>query len=262
MSRNAAAVGALVLVGGLLWLVTAWPTPEDDRPDPLEPEAPAEQPSPQPAAVPAEPAIGTPPKAPEPVAEKPAAAPPAQPQPAQPMRQPHAPPDDDMFAKEQGPVAEYKQLYETEPRDSAANVTESEIRAAFSAADGAPDLFKSVLCRQTVCKLDLRWSNDRMGPYIAGITRAAAGGFSPTVAVSPGGPLGDDKVRPIEVYIKRKPITTTELLPPPQPSAAQALAAPAAQQAPAQQAPAQPVPAPTMQAPAVEQPAEEPAPTH
>jgi hypothetical protein len=256
MSRNAAAVGALVLVGGLLWVVTAWPTPEDDRPDPLEPEVPAEQASPQPAAVPV---IGTPPKAPEPAAEKPPEPPPAQPQPAQPMRQPHAPPDDDMFAKEQGPVAEYKHLYETEPRDSAANLTESEIRAAFSAADGAPDLFKSVLCRQTVCKLDLRWSNDRMGPYIAGITRAAAGGFSASVAVSPGGPMGDDKVRPIEVYIKRKPITNSELLPPPQPPAAQAPAAPAAQQAPAQQA--QPVPAPPMQAPAVE-PAEEPAPTH
>lgn len=230
MSRNAAAVGALVLVGGLLWIVTAWPTPEDDRPDPLEPEAPPEQPVQQPAAALAAPSIGTPPQQPQPVAEQPA------PQPV-PMREPHAPADD-MFAKDQGPVAEYKQLYESEPRDSAANETEAAIRAAFVASDGSPDLFKSVLCRQMLCKLDLRWSNDRKGAYVAGITRAVAGGFSPSVAVTPGGPLGDDNVRPIEVYIKRKPVSNTELPAPAQPSAAQAQigqpAQPAAADAPAE----------------------------
>jgi hypothetical protein len=237
MSRNAAAVGALVLVGGLLWIVTAWPTPEDDRPDPLEPEAPVAQPSPEPAAVPAAPAIGTPPKQPERLAEKPPD-PPVQPQPAAPQPPPYAR-EEDMFAKEQGPVAEYKHLYETEPRNSAANETESALRGAFVAADGAPDLFKSVLCRQTVCKLDLRWSNERMGAYIAGMTRVAASGFSATVAVAPGGPIGDDKVRPIEVYIKRKPTTSSEQSPPPQPAAAQAPALPAA---PGQPSAAEPPP--------------------
>jgi hypothetical protein len=213
MSRNAVALGALVLVGGLLWLVTAWPTPEDDRPDPLEPEAPAAA-APQPVATPVPVIIGTPAKAPEPVAEQaPKVEPPK-------MRQPHVP-EDDMFAKDQGPVAEYKQLYETEPRDSAAHETESAIRAAFTATDGAPDLFKSVLCRQTVCKVELRWSVDRLGAYVAGITRAAVG-FNPTVGVTPGGPMGEDHVRPIDVYLKRKPEpTTAEGAPPPQPSAAQ-----------------------------------------
>jgi hypothetical protein len=250
MSRNAAAVGALVLVGGLLWLVTAWPTPEDDRPDPLEAEPlPPAAAAPQAEETPA-PVIGAPPKAPEPVAARePQAEPPK-------MRQPHVP-DDDMFAKDQGPVAEYKQLYETEPRDSVAHDTESAIRAAFTAADGAPDLFKSVLCRQTVCKVELRWSVDRLGAYVAGITRATVG-FNPTVAVTPGGPLGEDHVRPIDVYLKRKPQPTIAEATAPQPSAAQPSAA---QPQPVQPQPVQPAAAepaePSRQEPpvAVPQPA-------
>jgi hypothetical protein len=227
MSRNAAAVGALVLVGGLLWLVTAWPTPEDDRPDPLEPDALPSAAAVQPAA-PAPVEIGSPPQAPEPlVADK--AAPPEPPA----MRQPHTP-ENDIFAKEQGPVADYKRLYETEPRDSNAHETESAIRAAFSNTDGSPDLFKSVLCRQTVCKIELRWSVERMGAYVAGITRATVG-FMPSVAVAPGGPPGDDHVRPIDVYLKRKPLAAeappsqpaAAALPSPQPAAAEPAAEPA-----------------------------------
>lgn len=233
MSRNAAAVGALVLVGGLMWLVTAWPTPEDDRPDPLEPEAlPPTAAVPEPEATPV-PVVGSPPKAPPPVAAKVSEA--EQPK----LRQPHVP-DDDMFAKDQGPVAEYKQLYESEPRDSVAHETESAIRAAFAPTDGAPDLFKSVLCRQTVCKIELRWSVDRVGAYVAGITRATVE-FSTSVAVTPAGPLGDDHVRPIEVYLKRKPQPAiAEAAPPPQPSAAHPQPAQPAAAEPAEPARAEP----------------------
>lgn len=198
MSRNAAAIGALVLVGGLLWLVTAWPTPPDS-PEPAAPEQPAAPVlAPEPPRAPEPPQLAPPPRAEELTAQQPPEAPPQPP----PMPAPHTPPDD-MFAKDQGPVAEYKAIYEREPRSSNAQETESKIRAAFVAADGAPDLFRSVLCRQTVCKLELNWTSQRLGAYVAGITRATQAGFGTSVAVAPAGPADGDKVRPISVYIKR-----------------------------------------------------------
>lgn len=198
MSRNAAAVGALVLVGALLWLVTAWPTP----PDKPEPAAPEPQPgpalAPEPPVPPEPPVLAPAPKAEEPVAQQPPEAPPQPP----PMPAPHTPPDD-MFAREQGPVTEYKAIYDREPRNSNANETEAQIRAAFAPQDGAPDLFRSVICRRTVCKLELDWTNQRLGAYVAGITRATQAGFGTSVAVAPAGPVDEAKVRPISVYIKR-----------------------------------------------------------
>jgi hypothetical protein len=108
----------------------------------------------------------------------------------------------DIFAQDTGPVAERRQRFETEPRDSAAATVESFVRAAFAHPDGAPTLFKSVLCRETICKLELRWSADRVGPYVAGITRAMVQ-FDRQVAASPVGPADADNVRRIEVYLKR-----------------------------------------------------------
>jgi hypothetical protein len=215
MSRNGAALGALVLVGGLLWLVTAWPTADDGaEPSEPEPEAPppaaAPQPEPAPAAQLPPPVIGTPPKAPEP-APPPAAPQPAPAPPPENKIQPRVP-QEDMFATDQGPVAEYKALYDKEPRDSAAHQYENRISSSFWPGDGAPDLFKSVICRTTICKIELRWKADRIGPYVAGLTRAAVH-FKDQVAVAAAPPAQDDKERVIDVYIKRKPITDTELPP-------------------------------------------------
>jgi hypothetical protein len=213
MSRNGAALGALVLVGGLLWLVTAWPTADDDRAEPSEPDPeppPAAAPAaPEPAAQLAPPVIGTPVKAPEP-----APPPPPEPAPAPPPENKIQPrvPSEDMFAKDQGPVAEYKALYDKEPRDSAAHQYENRISGSFWPGDGAPDLFKSVICRTTICKIELRWKPDRIGPYVAGLTRAAVH-FKDQVAVASAAPVADDKERVIDVYIKRKPITDTEVPP-------------------------------------------------
>lgn len=223
MSRNAAAVGALVLVGGLLWLVTAWPTSEEDSALPEEPpEAPAPAapaPEPEPAAQLPAPAIGTPPQEPEPAPAPPSDEPP-------PKIQPRVP-DEDLFAKDQGPVDEYKKQYDSEPRDSTAHDYEKKIAASFLPGDGAPDMYKSVMCRKTTCKIELRWKPDRLGAYVAGLTRASVY-FSDQVAVAAAPPAPDDRERLIDVYIKRKPVTTTELQPPAeaqQPPAAEAPAA-------------------------------------
>ncbi|HKP64093.1 MAG TPA: hypothetical protein VJV78_45470, partial [Polyangiales bacterium] len=108
------------------------------------------------------------------------------------------------FLEDQGPFAERKRTFETEPRDSAATGAESMVRAAFNHPDGAPDLFKSVLCRQTVCKVEIRWNSDRLGAYVAGMTRISVD-FDPEFASGPGGPPNPDQTRPVTVYLKRKP---------------------------------------------------------
>src|SRR5262245_38123526 len=121
MSRNVAALCAFVLVGGLLWLVTAWPSPKEDlvllpptaaEPEPLRAEpAPAPQPAPAPAA-PAAP----PPAAPQNVVEP---LKPVPPEPGQPPPVLKAPPGlPEQITGDQGPVAEYRALFQSEPRDS------------------------------------------------------------------------------------------------------------------------------------------------
>jgi hypothetical protein len=199
MSRNALAFGGVLLVGALLWMVTAWPARQDDDSADVIPDEPAAPQAPPPPAAEPKPQA-------EPPAPPPAAPPPAAPATPQPQEQPApAEPDDtDMFREAQGPVAERKRTYESEPRDSAATEAESVVRKAFQHPDGAPDLFKSVLCRQTVCKIELRWTPDRLGAYVAGMTRASVD-FEPEIAVSPAGPPGPDQTKPIEVYLKRKP---------------------------------------------------------
>ena len=200
MSRNALAVGAIVLVGALLWTVIAWPAPGDDAA--LEPLS-FEEPAPT--------ATAPPPAAAAPVApaEEPAAVPPLQAAPATveppplPAAEQAAPEQADMFAVVQGPADEYRRSYESEPRDSAASDVEATIRAAFShPGDDAPGMFKSVLCRQTICRIELNYSEERMGAYVAGMTRATAA-MDSNIAVAPLGPMRD-AVRPIEVFIKRQ----------------------------------------------------------
>jgi hypothetical protein len=201
MNRTAQLASVLVVGAGLLWMLSIWQAHEHHG---VEPSAPPPRES-APITAPKEPAPALPshgPAATEPaVSARPS--PPSQPSAAP----PHAPgsaegAEPDLFTQDTGPVAEWRQRFETEPRDSAAAIVESSVRTAFAHPDGAPTLFKSVLCRETICKLELRWSPDRLGPYVAGMTRAMVQ-FDRQVAASPVGPPDADHVRPIEVYLKR-----------------------------------------------------------
>jgi hypothetical protein len=212
MSRNVAALGALFIVGALLWLVMAWHAPQaptDEEPvaqqeeQPALPNAVAPQPS---AARQAEPSLAPAAAALAPELEEPP--------------KPQAPPQDpllvtqpdgtrvfsDQIKADKGPVAEYRALYESESRDYAAGQVESVIRNAFTDPDKASDLIKSISCRETICKLEMRWSADRLRPYIAGIQRAEQSvRFKTPFALSPVSPPDGKGVRLVEVYLKRKP---------------------------------------------------------
>jgi hypothetical protein len=200
MSRNVAALAAVFVVGLLLWLVMAWHAPTDEPPVALQLEE-APEPAPQPSAAKSpEPSL-----APPPVANAPAPAPPAEAD-TEPTA-PKAPPIrqvPELIKGDQGPVAEYRAQYESESRGSASSGLESKLRAAFPDADGAPDLVRSIACRETICKLELRWSNARLRGWVLGVNRFQDGFVLP-FALSPIGEKDGDGVRRVEVFLKRKP---------------------------------------------------------
>jgi hypothetical protein len=205
MARNEPAWRLVVLVSALLWLVAAWHAPKDAQVDLLE-VAKGETGVPElgpPTNLMAPAATRLAPVSQTVLSSLPSV---AGPPPTALSREPPAAlviVTEDMFLEDLGPVSERKRAYASEPRDSAANEAESEIRAAFAFRGVARDLLKSVLCRQSTCKIELRWSQERTEAYIDGIGRALAN-LEPEIAVSPAGPPGFDLVRPIDVYVRRK----------------------------------------------------------
>ncbi|HKP55361.1 MAG TPA: hypothetical protein VJV78_01495 [Polyangiales bacterium] len=198
MSRNLVTLGAFLLVAGVLWVVTEWPAPKEE----VAPLAAAD-----PSSVVQPPVVAPPPAAAPPAAYQPAPEPEPEPAPA-PAADPPAPVKPrqlpDQIQGDQGPVAEYRAQFQSEPRNSTAIEVESALRGAFQPADGAPDLIKSVLCRQTICRIEMRWSQERMRAYVVGFTRLNKRIQIP-VALSPVGPKAKDGVQLVEVYMKLKP---------------------------------------------------------
>jgi hypothetical protein len=105
--------------------------------------------------------------------------------------------------KREGPVDELKALFASEPRDSAAPPFESRIEAAFR-HEGVPDaLFKSVLCRQSVCKIELRWAPERSMGYMIGMTLVSADFDKAPPAIDPVGEPAADGTLIVHVYWPR-----------------------------------------------------------
>ena len=203
MSRRVVfwAAGFAALVG--LWLIAAWPS----SPPPALPigGAPAEESAPVAAAQPH--GAGFPAARPHPPAESELEAPEPLAQP-QPQPEPESPSSaiaatGDLLAAPIGPVAELKQRFASEPRDSAAAEVEPLLRAAFEEPHWSPPLLRSVLCRATVCKIELNWSPDRMSSYLRGMALAAQH-FSPYPGVEPREPPGPG-VHIVDAYLERRP---------------------------------------------------------
>jgi hypothetical protein len=213
MSREMSVLGVVGLVGGMAWIVMAWPVPKEDEAAVVldsEPNAVVE-PRPSMAAKLAEPApapegiddeeLAEPfdDEEPEPVAE------PQAKQPPHVRTTPDGRQEIDEFMKgDQGPVAEYRALYESEPRDFAAAEVEATLRTAFLEPRGGKDLVRSISCRETICKLELRWSMQRRRTYMEGV-RLSLPNFRQPLAMSPVGPPDGNGVRTVELYMKRKP---------------------------------------------------------
>jgi hypothetical protein len=200
MTRTGLAFGGLLAIGALLWLVVVWPAPRNVESAKLPaPRGEAGRP-PLPAPPPMA-ASELHPTAKLAAPSPPAAAVSGKPEPAL-DADPHLPPPTpELFAEPHGPLDEYKQQFESEPRDSAAGDAEHDLRAAFE-PEANSGLLRNVLCRQTICRAELQWKPSVLGDYVAAMGRLTLH-FDRTFAVAPLGPAGEDKSRSIELYMKR-----------------------------------------------------------
>lgn len=210
MSRNAVAFGAVIVVGGLLWLVMAWQTPAAEEEEsiaatPAEPAVAAPQPPAAPAPEPA--------PVPEPATAAEESEEPTLPESDEPPAEEPPPPRvlTEQITGDQGPVEEYRKQYSIETRASDSAAVEAKLRAAFLDKKAKGDLIKSVSCRKEICKIEMRWSMARMRDYVAGLTRIGPG-FVRRYALSPVSEPDADGVRLVEVYMKRK-FTVDPILP-------------------------------------------------
>jgi len=207
MSRNVVVLSVVGVIAAL-WLIYAWGSPESEST--AGPEFSEQTPAVSTYAPPPHANAGA--AASPPVATARSAAiavPSAEPEPEpEPASQQQL---DEQITGDQGPVDEYRKLFESEARASDAGEFEQRLRTALLGNDRATtDLFKSVLCRQSVCRVELRWSMERLRSYVAALNRAHRM-FKPPVALSPVGPVDRDGTRPVELFLmKRAPLLAAD----------------------------------------------------
>jgi hypothetical protein len=171
-----------------LYMALAAPTPAN------EPLA-----APPPAGAPAEPATPAAPVAAEAETRRPTQATPedpALPSPAAAIRT-----DEVMLPVRAGPLEELKHAFETEPRASAARELELRVEAELTKPDIPAGMYRSVLCRSTVCRIQMRWRPERLNAYNVALVRMLHI-FGMGVGTDPGPPDKDGEVD-IDVYMKR-----------------------------------------------------------
>jgi hypothetical protein len=198
MNRNGlvVALGAVALIA--LWLVVLWKPHKESSAaaprtasEPAAPAAPSAVPDPLPASAP-------PSKPAPPIAQPSVSAPQPNPDTTSPTPRPgEIPPP-----RTEGPVAESIQLYATEPRASDASNLEARIAQAFRRPEVPSELLKSVICRQTVCKVEVRWTPERVVGYMGAFMDLIREFDSRQMAILPGtrDPSG---VLPVDVYLRR-----------------------------------------------------------
>lgn len=187
----------------LLWLlaipqprqVVLPAAPAEEAPPPNEPTPAGSGAAPEPAAPPAPPSAAAPPAA-APAAEKPST-------PTETTASAFPPP------RTEGLVDEYKASYAREARDSAAQQAESAVQAAFRTADVPPGLFESVLCHQTICKIEVHWSAQREPGYMGAMMRVV-GSVGQKIAVESLGEPDANGNSELNVYVVRGPTLTAD----------------------------------------------------
>jgi hypothetical protein len=111
---------------------------------------------------------------------------------------------DQIFVRENGPLAEYKQRFASEPRDSAAHDAEQALGDAFKSTDGRGQVFRSALCRETICRVEVRISTANLGAYVAAMARIVHQGFDSKLATERTS-LAEGGEVSVFVYAKRRP---------------------------------------------------------
>jgi hypothetical protein len=203
--RSVLIVGALLFVVAGLWWAAATSGDRSNRESAIS-ETPGTVAAPpattQPEQTPSKPSVQ--PSEPPPTA---ATVPTSEAPALQPQAAADVPPTAPVPPPEaQGPVDRLKQQFASEPRDSAAAAIESRAQAAFRDPAIPPGVLASVLCRKTICKFEIRWTEDHNTAYMLGLSRLLPD-LSTDLAITPAGPRDATGAIPVEVYWGRKPAT-------------------------------------------------------
>jgi hypothetical protein len=197
MSRRWPLAVGLIVALIAIWFV-AVPRPHDEpaapapsAAAPLADTAPTIAGSPAPQAPPTAPTPTTPPPSA-------AAAPSANTEvkPAETAVDPFPPP------KSEGPIAQYKSTFQNEPRDSSAQNDETAAQAAFRSPELPAALFKSVLCHQTICRVEVSWTKDRQVAYMTAFTRLLVAVGQKTAVEALPGPDASGEY-PLTLWVQR-----------------------------------------------------------
>lgn len=198
-TRHGLLLGASIFVCALLWVLVAWPVPSGST-EPTPSRPPPATPPPEPERQPEVTATHEPP-------------PRADPEPPPPQAAPDEPPQTEpsmfvvnqLFAEPRGPIEEFRQQYAAEPRDSAASDVERTVRNAFDPEHASSQLLRSVLCRQTICRIEVRWTERELGNYVAAMGRMS-GDFDQTIAAAPlAAAVSGEERQPVELLLRRRP---------------------------------------------------------
>lgn len=185
-----AALGAALLA--IWWLAVSSPESPPEAEDFAAAGAPSLPSAPEPAQAPT---VQQQPTANE------AAAPPSEPAADTPAAQPDRPKPTVGAAlpQRQGPVDELSKTFASESRGEGSAPEEARVKEAFVDPQIAKALLRSVECRRSVCRLELRWSPERDPGYVLGLTKAV-GSFSAPLGIEEPGPADPEGQRPLVVY--------------------------------------------------------------
>ena len=189
MPRVFAGLGLLVVIASM-WLLIGREQSTPAAPETHTPE-PELKPDPEPVA-PQPPAANH-------EAVQPTEQPQQAPAPAQAEPPPYQPMMGATLPSEQGPAKEYRKLFNSESRAASSASFEAKYREAFS--DPKSQLFDSVECRRTMCRIRLNWSLLRFQSYLSAMNRARPL-YELPIAASTTGPEDGEGNQPLEVFVK------------------------------------------------------------
>lgn len=208
MARVLLALGLLVAIAALFWFFAF---------SPQSPRARSRSGSttPQPAAAPelSEPsaaaasgarvAAPSAPGRPEPAEPSPAEEPPAAvaAESSAPQQKPLPPP------QRSGPVDELREAFERDNRPSSAAQLERKIEAAFGRSEIPAGMLRSVVCRQTVCKVEVNWRPEYMQAHMLAFMVITQELGIRSGAQEPIAREGSDEVVQVNVYLPLDEVT-------------------------------------------------------
>jgi hypothetical protein len=121
-----------------------------------------------------------------------------------------------------GPVPALRSAFDSEPRDALwAKDTETKIAAMLSGGDMPESLFDKAACQKTVCRVDVRWSQENAAPYLDAYEELHQA-FGADIAVDPqaaepaqgaeqGAANTDELALAVHVYVMRKGYTLADI---------------------------------------------------